>query len=385
MDEEMQTIVLDKKNVLTMKLIHYFITVKNYNPIILQGQGVEDEIWLENMDEDYEIIRIVGSNILNEEQLGFDIFKTKRIVKKIKKKTLSLKIKTLSIFLDLHEDVEESPKDMTMIKVDSEKDLKDNDVIKKEFPDLPKTMKASKKEEGIELFAKLTNDISKHNVKDNEMIRNVFTRKTPVITYILIGICALMYFGPLLLGTSNEFINKYAIYKPYILGGEYYRLLTGTFLHANLVHLLFNCYALYVIGSQLESYLGRFKYLIVYLFSAITGSLMSIIFLGNGVSVGASGAIFGLMGSMIYFGYHYRVYLEEVLKTQIIPLVIVNLVIGFLSTGIDNFAHIGGLIGGFIITIALGVKYKETTFEKVNGWIMSIIYVAFLIYMAFTL
>ena len=67
-------IMLDDKNMIVMKLLHYFITEKNYNPIILQG--VENEIWLENLDEDYKIIRIVSNYIHNDEQFRFDMFKT---------------------------------------------------------------------------------------------------------------------------------------------------------------------------------------------------------------------------------------------------------------------------------------------------------------------
>ena len=103
----------------------------------------------------------------------------------------------------------------------------------------------------------------------------------------------------------------------------------------------------------------------------------------DGISAGASGAIFGLLGSMLYFGYHYRVYLEGVLKSQIIPLIVANLLIGFLGSGIDNAAHIGGLVGGVLISMAVGVKYKSTNSEKTNGIVMSIILFAFLVYMAF--
>ena len=371
--------LLDDKNMLVMKLLHYFITEKNYNPVILQG--VDNEIWLENLDEDYKIVRIVSTNILNEEQFSFDVFKTKRIVKKIKAKTLTFKIPTLSIFLDLEEELNENPsKDITCIKVDDEKELKNNNIIKNYFPDMPKKLKYSEK--GMQLFMKITNDINKHNISDNEKIEEVFREKYPVVTYTLIGICIIMYILPIVLGMSNYFLNRFCIYKPLILMGQYYRLFTGAFLHANIFHLAFNCYALYIIGSQLESFLGKFKYLIVYLFSVLTGSLMSVIFLGNGASVGASGAIFGLMGSLVYFGYHYRVYLGNVVKTQIIPLIVTNLMLGFLISGIDNFGHIGGLIGGVLITIALGVKYKSSNFEKINGYILSIIYLVFLIYMA---
>ena len=134
----------------------------------------------------------------------------------------------------------------------------------------------------------------------------------------------------------------------------------------------------------MESYLGKAKYLIVYLFSGISGALFSMIFGSpNALSIGASGAIFGLMGSMVYFGFHYRVFLGNVIKSQIIPLIVLNLVIGFLSNGIDNAAHVGGLVGGMLSTMALGIKYKSTTSEKVNGIIVSVIFLAFSIYMAF--
>ena len=107
------------------------------------------------------------------------------------------------------------------------------------------------------------------------------------------------------------------------------------------------------------------------------------IFNNYSASIGASGAIFGIMGAIVYFGYHYRVYLGNVIKSQIIPVIVLNLAIGFLSSGIDNFAHIGGLIGGFLITMGLGIKYKSSTSQKINGWVLSIIFLAFTLYMAF--
>ena len=119
-----QEIKIDDKNILVMKLLHYFITEKNYTPIILQG--VNDEIWLENMSEDYRIVRIVSGYIHNEEQFAFDIFKTKRIVKKIKAKTLSFKVNTLSIFLDLGDNVDKENKDNHNLIIDAktEEDIK---------------------------------------------------------------------------------------------------------------------------------------------------------------------------------------------------------------------------------------------------------------------
>ena len=109
---------------------------------------------------------------------------------------------------------------------------------------------------------------------------------------------------------------------------------------------------------------------------------MSAIFT-DAISVGASGAIFGLLGSLLYFGYHYRLYLGEVLRRQIIPLIAVNLLFGFIMNGVDNAAHIGGLIGGYLATMALGVKGKSKSRDMINGSIVLIIYLLFLFVVLF--
>lgn len=381
---EEHIIEMNEKNTLAMKLLHYFITEKGYTPIILQG--AEDEIWLENLDEDYKIVRIVIRYIHNDEQYKFDVFKTNRILKKIKKKTLSFKLNTLSIFLDLGGSVnldEFRSDNITAVEVHEENEVKKNKILKSIFPDLSKKLKFS--EDGVALFVKVTNDINAHNKKDQEKVADVFSPKKPVVTYALILINVFMFLFPLINGNSEEFYNLFASYGPFVKMGEYYRLLSAAFMHANIAHLIFNMYALWIIGMQLESFIGKWRYLVVYLFSAISGSLLSVIVTPNAVSVGASGAIFGLLGALLYFGYHYRVYLGTVIKSQIIPLIVINLLLGFMVPGIDNAAHIGGLIGGALMMIGVGIKYKSSNFERINGLIVSAIYIGFLIYMAFFL
>ncbi len=375
-----QEMMLDDKNVITMKLLHYFITEKNYNPIILQG--VENEIWLENLEADCKVVRIVSAYIHNNEQFEFDVFKTKRILKKIKKKTFSISMNVMSIFLDLGDnitdDINANPKLMS-IKVNEEEDISKSDIISRVFPDLSKKMKYT--EEGLELFMKITGDINKHNKADASRLEKLFKTKIPYFTYFLIAVNCIFYLIPIILGQYNYVINLLCVHGPSIRTGEYYRLLTGIFLHGSIFHLFFNCYSLYVVGSQIESFLGKIKYIIIYLFSGLCGSLLSITFGGGVASIGASGAIFGLMGALCYFGYYYRIYLGNVVKTQLIPLIILNLSLGFMVSGVDNAAHIGGLIGGVIMTKALGIKDKSNNFDKFNGWIIVLIFTAFLAYM----
>lgn len=372
---------LDRKNLIAMKLLHYFIIEKNYNPIILQG--AEDEIWLENLNSEYKIIRIVSNHIHNDEQLDFDLFKTRHVMRKIKRKTFSFKINALSIFTDIGDNVNlENSKNIDCISLYDENDLSKYQFVSDKFPDISKKMVFT--EEGFQLFMKITADINKKNKEDAVKVDEVFKPKRPYVTYGLLAINAVLFVLMYIFNMRDYFIYNYSTYGyDIIVHHEYYRLITGAFLHANLFHFLFNMYALYLIGSQIESFMGRFKYLIIYFFSLLSGSLLSIIF-NMAPSVGASGAIFGLLGSLLYFGYHYRVYLGGVIKSQIIPLIFVNLIIGFLSQGqIDNYAHIGGLIGGILITIGVGVKYKSSNFEKINGLIVSILYILLLVFMAF--
>lgn len=366
-----------------MKLLHYFITIQGYNPIVLHG--AENEIWLENMDSDYKIVRIVSNYIHNDEQFKFDVFRTKQIVKKIKKQTFSFKVNTLSIYINLGENVsiKGDINNMSFVNIKNTDDLKKYDSVMKIFPDI--TNETNFKEEGMDLFIKLTQDINKKNEKDNDIAADIFKSKKPYVTYGLIILNVIMFLLMYVLGNGSKDIETLvkfgALYRPYVLNGEYFRIISTAFLHIGVVHLLVNCYSLYVIGSQMESFLGKVKFLFIYLFSAISGSLMSLIFT-DAVSAGASGAIFGLLGSMLYFGYNYRVFLGNVLKSQIIPLILLNLFIGMLP-GIDNAAHIGGLVGGVFSTMAVGLRHKTSTFEKVNGIIISILYIVFLCYIVF--
>ena len=374
----MDQIIVTKNDELVMKLLHYFITEKGYNPIILHG--AKDEIWLENLNEEYEIVRIVSNYIHNDEQLNTDLFRTKQIVKKIKRKTFSFKMNTLSLFVNLGDSVNMnniSYSNIDCANLKSIKDIKNYTFITENYPTI--TNEINSKEKGMELFMKIAEDINKKNIETSNKAEDVFSKKTPYVTYILIFINILFYILSII---SNSFYNSMVLNPSKILNGEYYRLLSCIFMHGGIIHLLCNMYCLYVIGPQVESFFGKFKYIIIYLLSGIIGSLMSLC-ITNSISLGASGAIFGLLGSILYFGYHYRVYLSQALKSQIIPLIILNLFLGFILSGVDNAAHIGGLIGGILVSMMVGVKYKSSTMEKVNGLILTIIFTLFLIYLGF--
>lgn len=373
------------KDVLVMKLLHYFITEEGYNPIILRG--VSNEIWLENMDAPYKIIRINTGYIHNKEQYEFDMFKTKKIMSRIKMKTFSFSLNTLSLFLDLGEDVElNSSEKIECVKVKNEKDLEKSSAILASYPNIGKKLTFTEK--GVELFAKITNDINKKNVKDAKEAEEIFSEKTPYVTYVLIALNIIIFVLMYLFGNGSEDIRTLiefgALNKTLVLNGEIFRLFTSAFLHIGVIHLFCNMYALYILGKDIESFFGKYKFLFMYIISALVGSFISIIFMDEYVvSAGASGAIFGLMGALLYFGYNYRVTLNNSINKQIIPVILLNLLIGFTTSGVNNFAHLGGLLGGYIASMAVGVKYKSTRGEKRNGSICLVLLFIFLIYMSF--
>lgn len=374
---------INKKDLILMQLAHYFITVENYTPIVVKG--VQNEIWLENIDAPYKIIRINANYVHNNEQLDFDIFKIKNIVKQVKKKTLSLSVKTLNILIDVGTNVSpRSDKKIESIFIDVNKDIKKNKKINSLYPALRDNLVDDKN--GFEFIINVTNDINKKTERDSREYESVFKKKKNIITYTLIAINIALFIFATMGELSGHFdlFTALSLNKGRVLGGEIYRLITSMFMHENLFHLLMNMYALYIIGTQVESYIGKPKYLTIYMFSGIIGGLLSCVINGLSVwSLGASGAIFGLMGALLYFGYHYRLYLDNALRTQIVPLIVLNLMIGFIFPNIDNAAHIGGLVGGLFSSMALGVKNKTTKTDTINGTVCSLILLMFLCYLIF--
>lgn len=367
---------INEKDTLLMKLLHYFMIKKNYKPIILQG--IQDEIWLENLQSDYKIIRLVSHYIHNDEQMQFDIIKTKKIVKTIKKKTFNFSMPTISIYLDLGENAHlQEAKNIYPMQVEDEEDLKKYDFFVNYFDDITNNLEFT--EEGVELFLKVSSDINEKSRKEQVKLNRLFNKNVPIITYILIGTNILMFFLDLLFPDAF-LLERGLTYGPYIRDGEIWRLLTGEFFHGSILHLLVNMYSLYVIGSQVENFFGKAKYLLIYIFSAVTASALSIILNINTASIGASGAIFGLTGALLYFGYYYRVYFGNALISQIVPIIIINLIFGFTIPGIDNYAHIGGLIGGLLLAMAIGMKTDEESHNRLHGTILTVLYVAFLIF-----
>ncbi len=138
--------------------------------------------------------------------------------------------------------------------------------------------------------------------------------------------------------------------------GEWWRLVTAIFLHGNLIHLLFNALVLFDLGPAVEEMYGAARFLVLYFVAGIAGSLASFWWHPFAIMVGASGALFGLIGVMIAYGYRHRTALGEQVKSMYVRWAIYGLVFGFVVPGIDNAAHIGGLLAG----VAYGAVVSDT-------------------------
>lgn len=196
----------------------------------------------------------------------------------------------------------------------------------------------------------------------------------PLATYALILMNVAIFVVRLLSPQLNAQILEWGANHPpsVLLNGEYHRLLTSMFLHAsiygpsgelapqNFLHLFFNMYILYAVGASLEQMFGHTRFLIVYLLGGLAGSILSVL-LGsfNSLSVGASGAVFAVLGAEFVYLYHHRKLLGEAGRARRQSLLlfgIINLVFGLASLlpgsamRIDNWAHIGGLAGGMILS-----------------------------------
>lgn len=179
----------------------------------------------------------------------------------------------------------------------------------------------------------------------------------PYVTYALIASCILVYLGQMATQTpgGSDLLTQWgAKINPAIIAGQYWRLITPMWLHGSILHLAFNMYALYIFGTNLEGAYGHGRFFVLYMLSGFAGNVVSFM-MSTRASVGSSTAIFGLIAAQGVFLYQNRKLIRNAQSMLINTLAIagINLVLG-LSPGIDNWGHMGGLIGGLAFAWSAG-------------------------------
>jgi membrane associated rhomboid family serine protease len=184
--------------------------------------------------------------------------------------------------------------------------------------------------------------------------RSAFEGTGALVTKTLIGINLLVYVitatqGAGLNDPGGRLFAKWILFGPFVANGDWWRLFTCAFLHANLLHIGFNMYFLWFVGSPVESALGRGRFLLVYFVSGLAGSAGALLVDPTKPTVGASGALFGILGAALILE-RQRTY---VLGGQAMGLIVINLILSFAFSNISYGGHIGGLVGGVLCTLVL--------------------------------
>lgn len=183
-----------------------------------------------------------------------------------------------------------------------------------------------------------------------------FYKSSPITTMFLVIMVGYFMLISLNGGTNDvETLVRFgALFPPFIsMYGEYYRLITSIFIHIGIMHLIFNGYALYIFGPQIEGLMGSKKYLIFFLLSGLGGNLATYFFSFDTVSAGASGSLFGVFGVFLYLIQHHKNMITPEGRKSIISLLLVNLVFTVMIPNISITAHLGGFIIGYLISYVL--------------------------------
>jgi membrane associated rhomboid family serine protease len=185
-------------------------------------------------------------------------------------------------------------------------------------------------------------------------MRNAFAE--PTATYVLIGINVLLFIGATAGGSSfagrpgGTVAADLGLFGPAVADGDWWRLVTSGFMHAGVIHILFNMYILYWLGTMLEPALGHVRFVALYFTSLLCGSFGVLLLSPDSLTVGASGAVFGLMGAAFVLQ---RLRGVDPMASGIGPLILLNLAITFVIPGISIGGHLGGLIGGAATAYAM--------------------------------
>ena len=205
-----------------------------------------------------------------------------------------------------------------------------------------------------------------------DFLHAVWTRR-PLFTYIFFGVNILVFVLMALAGgsTNSQTLLAFGVKSnSEIAQGQWWRFVTPIFIHIGMLHLFFNSYALWIVGPQVEKLYGSERFAILYILTGAAGVFGSYYYHPAVPSAGASGAIFGLFGVLLVFGIRYRTaippFFKRAVGTGVLPVIVINLIIGFTIPQVDNAAHIGGLLAG--AALASLVPYQRPGEEASKGF-----------------
>lgn len=357
-----------------------------------------NEIWLEKQSrQSSKLIRIVQRGFDWKNHLKKDIASVFKRIKLMKNHFIGKEIDISNIYITEHEPVDswyelkqpmvmkdKKPVKMKVFYITDEnrydeeqrllKQLDIGVVLDEDFP--PEMVQKTTVKQYKHILANFLKE-------KNEQIKHIFSYGKARITFALVFLNLIIFFMLELNGGSTDIdtLVKYgAKYNPAIVSGEWWRIISSMFLHIGALHLFMNMLAIYYLGTAVERIYGSSRFIIIYFISGIIGSLTSFAF-NTHIAAGASGALFGLFGALLYFGVIYKQLFYQTMGKSIIFILLINLVFGFLIPQIDMGAHVGGLIGGFIAAAIASLPYQKHSVKlhKLLGFISFLIIIVLLV------
>lgn len=377
-------------NYLYWKLANFFISDGGFRLISVNEQ--KTELWLENRNhKKTQLIRLVRADIDWANPVNRDIYQATMRANRFGRSLFVRNIHLLNLYVSpfLPLDVERLQNQVkyprgkttvTTIMATPERYEQVNQEINQWIGVLPK-YQLKETYEPLEIHS-LIQLFMARVFRQEEEERKFFEYSKPFFTYVFMVIQIIVFLWMEMNGgsTNPKVLLKFgAKSTEAIIAGEWWRFITPMFLHIGIIHLVMNTIALYYLGTTVEKMFGRARFLWIYLISGFTGTLASFVFT-PGLAAGASGAIFGCFGALLYLGVENSSLFFRTLGTSVITLIGINLLLGFLVPGIDNSGHIGGLIGGFIATGIVHFPKKRNVKLQSIFFVILTILVLFMLY-----
>lgn len=357
---------------------------------VLHINDTRQELWLEKYEKNTsKVIRILHQGFDWKNHLKKDIAHVFQQTKAMKQLFLGKTIEIYNVYISSHTPVDDwevlkkpiqlNEKNSPKMQVYFITDYNENEELSRLETDLGISLHINKEDQSDEEREAAVN-IYKYRLSDmlykkNKAIKDLFSFGKPIFTYILLAINLIMFFILEINGGSTDvetLIQLGAKYNPYMIDGEWWRLVSSMFLHIGFLHLAMNMLALYYLGVAVERIYGSSRFLIIYFLAGIAGSLTSFTFSMN-VSAGASGAIFGLFGALLFFGIIHKKVFFQTMGRNIITIVAINIIIGFVVPQIDIGAHLGGLIAGFVASAIVYLPKNKRISVQLLSFILYIL------------
>jgi len=368
-------------------MAHYFVVKQGYR--ILNLSKDYSDIWLEKFEnKERPIIRLKRVELTWSNWLKKDRDVTAINGERIRKRFYKKNLKVTNLYISQYPPVDSYDHLLEPLVVNKGKteiltriisnEHYDEYIEKYSLPSYP--LEGEWSEDTIEY---LKNDTLTYAMNEMNKEKNIFEHSKPFFTYILIAIQVIMF---LLLelngGSTNEktLMEFGAKVNPLIVEGEWWRFFTPVLLHIGFLHLVMNTMALYFLGTAVEKIFGKLRFIWIYIVAGFSGTVASFLF-SPSLSAGASGAIFGCFGALLYFGVINPRLFARTMGANVLLMIGINLAFGFTVPGIDNAGHIGGLIGGFLATGIVHIpKQKNVRMQMLWSITMILIFLISLPY-----